>query len=321
MLIDMISRPRHGAGAALSNFYSLSSLSALYSSPNKSEAEEPAAHEEFAENILDLELQLQHNCTFPLINALMQAYSVFPTQRAIEHYECLQDPKHVQLQERMHAFLARKDVMSVLRPSPKPLISTLELSTEDSDTHKKSHSMQLLEQLQVSDSSPKQQDLPKQRKAEKLISRAHLEVKAAVTNVHADLKQQNEQLRHRLESRKERSASLTRNERVHTEGHDGECDEEEARRPRACYEDDLESLVEELVRKRQRERLEVEEKYSSQMKELEGYSKGGNSLIARVIEELNRSRDKEIAALESRITQERAKAIADLKSKHMRGIF
>lgn len=317
----MTSRPRHGAGAALSNFYSLSSLSALYSSPNKSEAEEPTTHEDFAENILDLELQLQHNCTLPLINALMQAYSVFHTQRAIEHYECIQDPKHVQLQERMHAFLVRKDVMSVLRPSPKPLISTLELSIEDSDTHKKSHSMQLLEQLQVSDSSPKQQDLPKQRKAEKLITTAHQEVKAAVTNVHADLKQQNEQLRHRLESRKERSASLTRNERVHTEGHDGECDEEEARRPRACYEDDLESLVEELVRKRQRERLEVEEKYTSQMRELEGYSSGGNSLIARVIEELNRSRDKEIAALETRITQERAKAIADLKSKHMRGIY
>jgi len=221
----------------------------------------------------------------------------------------------------MHAFLVRKDVMSVLRPSPKRPSPSPERLPAEADAHKKSHSVQLLEQLQESD-PPKQPDLPKQRKAERLISTSHLEVKAAVTNVHADLKMQNEQLRHRLESRKERSASLTRNERVHTEGHDGECEEEEEmRRPRACYEDDLESLVEELVRRRQRERLEVEEKYASQRQELEGYSKGGNSLISRVIEELNRSRDQEIATLESKITQERAKAIADLKAKHMRQIY
>lgn len=320
----MISRPRRGAGAALSSFYGLSSLSALYSSPNQSETSVPEpAHEDFASRILDLELQLQHNCNLQLINALMEAYSVPSTQRAIEHYECSQDPKHVQLQERMHAFLVRKDVMSVLRPSPpkRPSPSPSPERLSEEAEHKKSHSMQLLEQLQGSD-PPKQQDLPKQRKVERLLNTAHLEVKAAVTNVHADLKLQNEQLKHRLDCRKERSASLTRNERVHTEGHDGECDEEEEmRRPRACYEDELERLVEELVRRRQRERLEVEEKYSSQRQELESYSKGGNSLITRVIEELNRSRDQEIATLEAKITQERAKAIADLKAKHMRQIY
>jgi len=75
----MMSRPRHGAGAALSSFYGLSSLSALYSSPAKPETPPPEPHEDFAERILDLELQLQHNCNLQLINALMEAYSVLPT--------------------------------------------------------------------------------------------------------------------------------------------------------------------------------------------------------------------------------------------------
>lgn len=219
----------------------------------------------------------------------------------------MQDQKYIQLKERMHAFLMRKDVMAVLRPPP---------PVPDSSSHIKSHSAQL--QAQLDSPAPKQQDLPKHRKVEKILHTARAESAAAVVNAHADIKLQNEHLRRRLEGRKERSASMTRGERVETEGHDGE-GEEEDRKPRVCYEDELERLVEELVRKRQRERYELEEKYSSQIQEMEGYCKGGNNpLIVKVIEELNRARDQEMAALETQITQERTKAIAELKAKYMR---
>lgn len=64
----------------MSNFYGLSSLTALYTSPVKPDSETPpvvsGSHEDFAEKILDLELQLQQTCTLKLINALMEAYSV-----------------------------------------------------------------------------------------------------------------------------------------------------------------------------------------------------------------------------------------------------
>lgn len=320
-----MNRSGHGGSAALSSIYGLSSLAALYTAPKPKaisafdDPSQPA--EDFAEKILDLELELQRNCSLPLINSLMEAYSVRSMQKAIEYYECRQDPKYLQLQERMHAFLIRKDVMAVLRGTSKPRAepapiasdpeSTLRARKDEFEQHHKSLSSQLQAQLH----SP-QPDLPKSRRAEKLVETAHTEAKSTVTNVHHDLRTQDEQLRRRLERRKERSASRTRT--VVTEGHDGECDEED-QRVKATYEDDLEKLMEDFVAKRRQARDDLEGKYASQLEELESYTKGGaNSLIQKVIDELKRTKAEELASIEAKLTQERSKAIADLKAKHLR---
>ena len=319
-----MNRPGHGGSAALSSIYGLSSLAALYTTPKNphrpasptAEAHNPG--EDFAEKILDLELQLQRSCTLPLINSLMEAYSVPFTQKAIEFYECRQDPKYLQLQERMHGFLVRKEVMAVLRGTSKPKVAptapvtdpeaALRSRKDEFELHHKSFSSQLQAQLQNPDL-----DLPKARKVEKLMDTAHSEAKTAVTNVHQDIRTQNEQLRRRLETRKERSASLTRP--VLTEGHDGECDEED-RKPKITYEDALERLIEDFVVQRRQARDDLESKYSSQMQELEAYTAGGsNTLISRVIDELKKAKEQELASLENRLVQERTKAIADLKTK------
>ena len=74
----------------------------------------------FAERLLELELEIETNCCLPLVNELMELY-----QQAIEYYENEGDSKYVDLQTRMHKTLMRPDVLLVLKANnSRPLVAS-----------------------------------------------------------------------------------------------------------------------------------------------------------------------------------------------------
>lgn len=217
----------------------------------------------------------------------------------------------------MHTFLLRQDVMSVLRSvAPRKAYSTVPSprhasfhSPKRGCEHHKSLSIQLQAQL----TTQRNHESP-----ESLIDNAQSEAFMTVSNVHEDLKTQHAQLQERLERRKQRFLSL-RCSPVWSEGHDdGSSDvSTEVPTPRPAYDAEYEALIEKLQEKRTRLRAELEERYQSQANELLSYSnEGENSLIAKVVEELWRARDREMASLEQELAGERAQAISELRSAY-----
>ena len=69
----------------------------------------------FAEELLDLEAELDMSPKLPVVKRLIELYS-----RAVEFYSPSQDPKYLHYQERLHSLLGRDDVLKLLEgPLPK----------------------------------------------------------------------------------------------------------------------------------------------------------------------------------------------------------
>ena len=64
----------------------------------------------FAQEVLDLEGSLDFDCSEQTVKRLMQLYTA-----AIEHYEAIEDLKHLHYQDRLHTLLARADVARTFR--------------------------------------------------------------------------------------------------------------------------------------------------------------------------------------------------------------
>ena len=92
----------------------------------------PVLPPNFADRLLQLELEIESNCCLPLVNELMELY-----QQAIEYYEHEGDARYVDLQTRMHKTLLRSDVLLVLKSSnhssgekPRPLVASADKMPE-----------------------------------------------------------------------------------------------------------------------------------------------------------------------------------------------
>ncbi|OMJ84710.1 hypothetical protein SteCoe_14099 [Stentor coeruleus] len=92
--------------------------------------------EDFAEQLLELEMQVDKNCEIDTIKALVDLYS-----NAIEYYENTKDTKYHAYKKRLHSLLLREDVQKVLNATVKsvqrkPLsgLNVNNLKTTDSQT-------------------------------------------------------------------------------------------------------------------------------------------------------------------------------------------
>lgn len=89
-------------------------------------SQSPKLPENFAEKLIDLETQIGFDLTVPLVSSLMQLYSVWSNQSAIEYYESIQDKRYLHYKDRLQTLLSRKDVLAVLSgpdtKSPQPAI-------------------------------------------------------------------------------------------------------------------------------------------------------------------------------------------------------
>ena len=72
----------------------------------------PKLPAKFAEEVLDLEGTLVTSCTLNNVKRRLELYSL-----AVEHYECMRNPKYIHYQERVHQLLSRKDVQRLLEVS------------------------------------------------------------------------------------------------------------------------------------------------------------------------------------------------------------
>ena len=71
----------------------------------------------FADRLLELEMEIDGNCCLTLVNELMELY-----QQAIEYYENKGSTRYVDLQTRMHRTLMRPEVLLVLKSAlPRPV--------------------------------------------------------------------------------------------------------------------------------------------------------------------------------------------------------
>ena len=69
----------------------------------------------FAQEVLDLEGELTLSCKREVVHRLLQLYTM-----AVEHYEALSDCKHLHYQGRLHALLAKPEVLASLNCPVQP---------------------------------------------------------------------------------------------------------------------------------------------------------------------------------------------------------
>lgn len=262
----------------------------------------------FSERILELELRLQSECSLPLIGALMDSYTVGTKQQAIEHWESVGDCRYLSLQDRMHWLLRRKDVAAVLNSTSK-----LRKAQPLSNLPVNLGQNQAKEACFCPHSRLEAEGKP--RRLEDLLSTAVIEAQSAVEKVQSDLKAQNEGLLRRLEARKLKltvSKSQTSTELCP----DGECEETPPSLSKPSYEDALETLLEHLFEKRLAATREVEAKYLAQVQELQGSCSPLNTLISRVIGQLEKEEAREREDLETCWKGERNRAVGALKLQY-----
>ena len=73
----------------------------------------------FAENLLELEMKIDKHCEVDTIKSLVDLYSVFFIQIAIEYYESIKDSKYLAYHKRLQTLLLRDDVQIVLNATVK----------------------------------------------------------------------------------------------------------------------------------------------------------------------------------------------------------
>lgn len=255
---------------------------------------EPEVRITFAQEVVDLEAEINFNCTIEKVQKLTDLYT-----EAIEFYESLRNPKHFYYQERLQWLLSRPQVLSLLN-SKRPL-PTLNRSLSDSSSFV----------IKPADFSPKSltntTKLPLERNCEKVLQNHNIESTSLSRKIFESFKAQSESLLSRLEHRKKTRSDkrffLKKQEMSQCDKSGGEA------RPSPVeeFEAEVERIMEVFVEEKTSVRKDIEEKYREYLLEIEGVD---CDVMKSLKKELYKNMNTEISEKIKVLEAKRAQAIA-----------
>lgn len=279
----------------------------------------------FAEEVLELEGELDFNCSLSTVQRLMQLYT-----EAIEYYESIKDAKYLHYQERMQKLLTRHDVIRIIKtphnasatppPQDKELI---EKRKEESQTKQRLRSRQLNYQLNP--------HLSGERTAQQALKTHSNEASNLSQQLRQNLKSQHDSLNSRLRERQSRSrnASMTPvrqpskdlRSSFAPENHSRPSLTEESDRsggmpsssPFDLFESQVEAIMEKFVESKMKVRKEIESKYEEELEEIK--KMGDASVFKSLYEEMKKNKEQEIETAMKDLEEKRKAEISAVRKK------
>ncbi|CAG9333071.1 unnamed protein product [Blepharisma stoltei] len=286
----------------------------------------PVLSPTFAQEVLDLEGELDFCVSFPMIQRLLALYS-----QAIEQLESIKDPRYLHYQDRMQKFLAREEVLKVIKDyqnPQKPLRSSLTPTPESvRDTYRKRAEEKQKIKAKLMNSPPNK-DITIERNAEKAILSHTTESSSASKRIQENLQSQAENLNSRLRDRvNQRSASTNRRDfrsNTFSAGSLGikkflEESDRSGGAPKKShielFEEEVEKVMEKYIEEKINVKRKLTESYQEQIKEIQ--SMGESLLIGSLIKTMNDTLGEEIENAVQEIEKRRKEEISAIRQRYL----
>ena len=262
----------------------------------------------FAQEVLDLEEQLNINCTLPIVTRLMELY-----KKAIEFYEAEKNLKHIHYQERMQNLLSRNNVISLFKSTHNAgkqnnaITETLKIP-EIKTPERRSPSSKLKLLINT--------DLNVERTCEKVIKQHTASNSNLSQRIYDNLKNQSEGLNQRLFERRQATTPRLPHRVKNEEMNQCDISAGEAKvNPVEEFEKEVEKILEKNLEERIKIKQQIKDKYQEYFSETEAFkgeirdkllnelTKNMNKEIADFIAESDKQRNEEISAARQKLNQ------------------
>ena len=268
----------------------------------------------FAQEVIELEEQVNINCTVTTVTKLMSLY-----RQAIEHYEADKDLKHIHYQERMQSLMTKTNVIQVLTQaaSPAPSPRPPPLTSPKSLTLSFSRNLEISTPTAIQICSPKSKiapaDLVVERNCNKVLSDHKTENIDLGKKIHENLKHQSDNLSQRLLSRK--LAQTPKVNKRFTFEETNQCDISAGESKLFVveeFEKNIENILEKFIDIKNCEKRKIEEKYREYFDQIEMIR---GDVKEKLVMELNKNMNKEIEKAVEAVEKKREKELDEERKK------
>ncbi|OMJ96282.1 hypothetical protein SteCoe_6 [Stentor coeruleus] len=273
----------------------------LPSQDSDDESASPVRKPFFAMKMIELEMELEQNCTKDMIHKLTELYS-----QAIEFFDDKDDPKCYDIQQRLHKLLKRPEVLRVLNSSDlsseniEP--TSFEQRREDFENRKKAMANDF-------------KDLERKSKNRLSVSEIIVtnveEAEVMSTKICESFSKQENNLESRLKERKksmlERSQCFFESFRLQKSDMSGGFDKE------LMMQNEIEEFLETNFAQQTTAVAEVNVRYETEIKQFDG--QGG--VFAMVVEEMRKTKENEVQTMKNHYEKLRKEGIQSIKNKYM----
>ncbi|CAG9318013.1 unnamed protein product [Blepharisma stoltei] len=282
----------------------------------------PSLSSGFAQEVLDLEGELDFCCNIETIQRLLQLYT-----QAIEFFESIKDPKYLHYQERMQNLLARKDVLQVIKNPQGENRSVTPTPTLSTETFKKKAEQRQKMRVKQADVHLNK-DVAIERNAEQTII-THASSNTMIKGkIKENLKLQADSLNMRLHERKShcKTPSPDKLNRRSTIGEftirpELSPENEESDRsggfckktPLELFEQEVESIMENFVEEKAKIKSRIMENYNEELREVT--KMGDSPLLNDIKNQMKKVMEEELAEALAEVEKKRKQAIDNAKQK------
>ena len=263
--------------------------------------------EGLTERLIRLETAFSERPKLSTLNELISLYSVCATQTAIEHYEAMQNPIHLQYQERLRMMLKQRDVGALLNYSA----PNSPMSSPRGGTFGEVVSLRPRDRPRRLAPGVSSLTFRDAREIDTLLQSSQSESTITVKKIQNDLHAQISGASNRLHLRKQRSPKAGDAQSPTSPKHFQFPPTEPV--PNPTYEKELERILEKHIRMKVERQNKLLEQYESQIKELETGPK--SAIVGRVISEMQRAYERDIATLDEEIEASKRQEISALQSR------
>ncbi|CAG9326304.1 unnamed protein product [Blepharisma stoltei] len=263
----------------------------------------------FAETLLELEMEAELHCNIDTIKALVEQYS-----KAVEYYEAIKDPKYLYYNHRLQLFLISDDVLktvknvsqsgtesNTLKPLQQNKISSINQSFEDASDKVKAKVRKKARRLSMQYSS----SLPSLRNTEKIIKSNENVLHKTSTMLHDNLHSQETSLELKIIARKESRTPRSSTKVIVWDNDENQDSNTEV------FEKDLENVIEKYVTEKYKKVQEIKLKYQDQIQEIKDMK--SNDITKQLLKEMNKQMEAEIAIAKEEADNQRSTAIRHLR--------
>ena len=238
----------------------------------------PSLPKNFAEQVLDLEGEIDFKCELSSVKRLMELYTV-----AIEYYESVQNAKYLHYKDRLQVLLSRKDVLQLLENPTRVAKPTdaVQRNRRRTEASRKAFSLNL---GHVSTSS-----LMADRSAEKEIAVHNTASSSMLRKLQENIKNQCSSLSKRLHQRRLKNRSM-----------DFSLEQ---------YESRISEVLEWFLERKHELRTKIELDYKEEFEELAGLGELGEA----VRKEVHKRMDEEVAVAWADLDKQKKERLAELK--------
>jgi hypothetical protein len=286
----------------------------------------------FAQEVMELEEQVNLNCTVPTVTRLMSLY-----KQAIEYYEADKNLKHIHYQERMQSLMTKNNVILLLTNAASPVTSprpttqivnspksiktnvskSLSISSPRNFEVASPRNLEITSPIAIHVFSPKskpaQADLVLERNCDKVLSDRKTENFDLCKKIHENLKNQSENLNQRLLHRK--LAQTPKISKRFTFEETNQCDISAGESKLFIveeFEKNIEGILEKFIEMKNREKRKIQEKYQEYFDQIESIK---GEVKDKLTQELNRNMEKELFDAMKGIDLQRENELASERKK------